>query len=240
MTPNHDQARSTAYSEAQASEYDTLRFTAPSGRLIHQRELDLVKAACPSDGIVIEVGCGTGRLMRDLAPRTALTAGVDLSHPMLKRLRDAPALEDTPVVVAEAASLPFREGCADHLYSVRLLNQTGSPTYALDVARECARLLSPGASIQIEFQNARRLRPLGTKTARRTVRLRPGRVVRELEGSGLVIGAVRGAFFFGMTGYLRCPARVLKAWDRVDRALSRLAPRACSRVYVHATRPEIR
>ncbi len=58
------------------------------------------------DGLIVDAGCGTGRLLAHLATLGASPlAGVDLSPAMVTRARDAQP--DIPVEVAELTALPF-------------------------------------------------------------------------------------------------------------------------------------
>jgi SAM-dependent methyltransferase len=60
-------------------------------------------------GRTLEIGCGEGRVARDLAARGHAVAGIDTSHTLLRHARDA----DSAGAYARAggASLPFRDAC---------------------------------------------------------------------------------------------------------------------------------
>lgn len=86
-------------------------------RLQHDSALRLLDAAAPG-GLVLDVGCGSGLLARRLAADPAVThvLALDLSHGMLT----VPEWQAAPGIFraqADAAALPFADGCIDHLVS---------------------------------------------------------------------------------------------------------------------------
>lgn len=94
---------------------------------------------------VLELGCGTGRLLARV--RAPVRVGVDVSREMLRRAR-ARAL---PVVLADAHRLPFAGGSFD-----AILAGKGTFRY-LDHARafaECARVLAPGGRLGVHLYAA--------------------------------------------------------------------------------------
>jgi ubiquinone/menaquinone biosynthesis C-methylase UbiE len=222
----------TAYDSDKALVYDEVRFTAPGGRLIHVRELDAVRREAGWPSAVAEVGCGTGRLLAEVATPGALAIGIDASWPMLERLAARVDAPDLQLVIAEAARLPFKSQCLPHIYAVRLLNQTESVGYALSVIGEMIRVCQPTGTIQVEFHNWYRLRLPLTKNS--SVRLRPSAVRDAITSAGGSVEQVRGAFILSMTAFNRAPSWALPLIDRLDRWLSARLPRLCSRVYVTA------
>jgi ubiquinone/menaquinone biosynthesis C-methylase UbiE len=232
--PGKDSVLSTtAYSETQAQAYDRLRFESPAGRLIHQRELRCLLRGLgkTSDAPVLEVGCGTGRLLIAACERGYKVDGVDASKPMLDQLH-LKISQRWPVNVylAKADNLPFDSDTFGFVYAIRLLNQTESVAYALKVIEEMCRITRPEGYVLIEFVN--HYRPRLGRRAVTTVRLRPRQVVREATRCGCSTVKVRGAFLLSMKAYAYLPAIVLPAWDRLDRIASALLPRLCSRCYV--------
>jgi ubiquinone/menaquinone biosynthesis C-methylase UbiE len=227
-------ANSTAYTEEQARIYDEKRFTTPAGRLIHRFERDRLLEALrlADDGAaVLEVGCGTGRLLAEARTAGYRADGVDLSEPMLAALRaDRPDLfGEAELIVGEAAAVPKPDATYDFVYAIRLLNQTESPAYALDVVTEMLRLVRPGGHVLAEFTNAHR--PRIGRNRRPTTRLAPAAVARRATESGGRLVHFRGAFFTSMQAYHAAPGWLAPLVHGVDRALSALLPRLCSRCY---------
>lgn len=229
----------TAYSRDQAQVYDSRRFATRAGKRVHGVELDLLlwglghlpkrEAACR----VLEIGCGTGRLLVEARGRGYQVDGADASPDMIDKLREKidAKNESIELMVADAAKLPCEENSYDAVYSIRLLNQTESPEYALRIVDEALRVTKPGGYVLIEYCNYYRPR-LGTAAKKTTTRLRPAEVVGAGRRAGGELVAHRGGFFFGMQSYSVVPAALVGLVDGVDRIFSRIFPRLCARSYV--------
>lgn len=229
-------AADTAYTVDNAADYDAKRTIEPRDKRIHNFERDILLWAlshAPKDARVLEVGCGTGRLLSEGLSAGYLIDGVDASGPMLEHLKaklNEHQRQQVKLIVAQAADIPAPDGSYDFVYTIRLLNQTESPEYALTVVDEIARLVKPGGYFLIEFVNSARPR-LGS-ARRPTTRLRPSEVARRGETAGAEVVAYRGAYLLSMQAYKKCPTPLLGILSTADRALSRLMPRSCSRAYV--------
>jgi SAM-dependent methyltransferase len=98
------------------------------------RFLDLV----PVPGqLTVDVGCGEGRLGRELRQRGHRVLGFDSSEPAIRALGDNGS--DTGVV-ADAANLPLRTGVADLATAFMSLQDMDDPKAAIG---EIARVLAP-------------------------------------------------------------------------------------------------
>ncbi len=101
------------------------------------------------DGLVIELGSGTGRLAGPLREAGVLVVGLDASAAMLARsLRSHPGV---PVVAADMAEQPFRAGVAAAVL-VAFNTLFNLPTAALQrqALRQAAALVEPGGMVVIE------------------------------------------------------------------------------------------
>lgn len=90
-----------------------------SERPFSQEAVTALLQPCPGE-TVLDVGCGPGRVLVELAEHTGPSArvvGVDLSAGMGRRARrrvqHADQSAQVAVLQADAASLPLRDGCAD-------------------------------------------------------------------------------------------------------------------------------
>ena len=87
----------------------------------------------------LEMGCGEGRVARDLAARGHTVTGVDASPTLLGHARDADPAGH--YLVADAAALPFPDGAFDLVVAYNALMDIADMPGAV---REAARVLEPG------------------------------------------------------------------------------------------------
>lgn len=90
---------------------------------------------------VLEIGVGTGRIALPLAPSVGVYIGIDLSLPMLLRLREKQTTEPIAVVRGDATRLPFASGVFDAAIAVHIFHLI--PDWRIALA-EAARALRPG------------------------------------------------------------------------------------------------
>jgi SAM-dependent methyltransferase len=88
----------------------------------------------------LDLGCGEGRVARDLRARGHRVTGVDAAPAMLRHAREADP--EGEYVLADAAALPFDDGAFDCAVAFNSLMDVGDMPGAV---RETARVLEPGA-----------------------------------------------------------------------------------------------
>ncbi len=93
----------------------------------------------PPGRLTLDIGCGEGRLSRDLTSLGHVVVGVDRSLVMLEHARAADPSID--VVEADAAALPFGDGFADLAIAFMSLQDVEDFRGPI---REAARVLEPG------------------------------------------------------------------------------------------------
>jgi len=96
----------------------------------------------PPGRLTLDLGCGEGRLSRDLEALGHTVVGVDASPTMVAAAREAaPSIE---VHLADAASLPLPDGCADLAVAFMSLQDVADASGAIG---EAARVLENGGRL---------------------------------------------------------------------------------------------
>lgn len=146
--PNDEMAiADEAYHDAEAAKYD--------GYLLEEPYLSTESWLVPwlirhlRHGVVVDLGCGTGRLVGPLTAAGCRVIAVDRSVAMLERVnRDG---SDTVILRADARSLPIKAGsCSTVVCSGVLHHIEQWPS----VVREAGRILEPGGRLIIREPNA--------------------------------------------------------------------------------------
>jgi ubiquinone/menaquinone biosynthesis C-methylase UbiE len=106
-------------------------------------------------GVVIDVGCGTGRalpaLRQAVGPNGSVIAA-DLTPEMLDAARPKAAAARAALVIADARRLPFADGSADALFAAGLVNHLPDPGAGLG---ELARVARPGGMLVLFHPSGR-------------------------------------------------------------------------------------
>jgi demethylmenaquinone methyltransferase/2-methoxy-6-polyprenyl-1,4-benzoquinol methylase len=98
----------------------------------------------PCDGVLLDVGGGTGRMAAVLRPFVGKVVVTDISKQMLERCAVKPGLM---TVNCPAEELPFLEGTIDRVLMVDAFHHVESQERT---ARELWRVLRPGGTLLIE------------------------------------------------------------------------------------------
>jgi SAM-dependent methyltransferase len=98
----------------------------------------------PAGRRTLELGCGEGRVARDLKARGHAVTGVDAAEALVRLAQEADP--DGDYVVADAIALPFADGAFDCVVAFNSLMEMDDVPGAV---REAARVLEPGGRLCI-------------------------------------------------------------------------------------------
>jgi ubiquinone/menaquinone biosynthesis C-methylase UbiE len=175
MASDYDLAASGGHAEA----YEQGRQGRWRAR-VAARSADVALAAVPVPLRVLDVGCGTGMLLRELAerlPNVLEMTGVDPSDDMLRVARyESP--DRIRFVRSPAERLPFADGHFDLVVSTLSFHHWGAQPAGL---YEVARVLAPEGSFVLVDMSARWIRRTGPRAEVRN----PAEIVSALRSAGL-------------------------------------------------------
>ena len=127
-----------------ADYYDRTR-ALPAARAAAQTEL-LAGQLTQAVGPCLEIGVGTGRVALPLAAAGHRVIGLDLSAPMLERLRAKDPAATVPVVRADALALPFARGAFGAALACHVLHLVADWVRAV---QELVRVVVPGGVLLV-------------------------------------------------------------------------------------------
>lgn len=112
------------------------------------------RAIAPGD-VVLEIGCGVGRLTRVLAARGREVLALDVSEEMLRRARDAnPALANVRWLHGDGTTLAgVADASVDAIVSFVVFQHIPDPEITLGYVREMGRVLRPGGFAAFQVSN---------------------------------------------------------------------------------------
>jgi SAM-dependent methyltransferase len=126
-----------------AGAWDRLRVEVYGARV----GLEALLALLPPEWTVADLGCGTGALAAELAPRVRRVVAVDQSPAMLRAARRQLAAHGNVVLhEARLEALPLADASCDAAVAALVLSYVDDPAAAL---REAARVLRPGARLVV-------------------------------------------------------------------------------------------
>lgn len=125
-----------------APRYDLVNKLMTFGLDVRWRRRTLRLLGLPEGSLVLDLGCGTGDLSRELSCSGRRAVGVDISRGMLARARPGGA----SLVLGDAVELPFRSGLFDGAVSGFALRNLADLGGAF---AELARVVHPGGRIAL-------------------------------------------------------------------------------------------
>jgi len=166
-----------------------------------EEDLDLLlarlgAALAPTD-VVVDIGCGAGRLTRALAARTAEVVAIDVSAEMLERARALnPQAANITWLHGDGTSLaPIADASADACVSHVVFQHIPDPEITLGYVREIGRVLRPGgwAAFQVSNDPAIHVRSRGQGLRRLLGRAPRGQSDARWLGSAVSLEDLRAA-----------------------------------------------
>jgi len=145
--------------ENEAKNYDAVRGDTPDGALIAAMEADFLQKSLEigikSEASVLEVGCGTGRILLELAERGIKCFGIDPAKNMISELSTKhdtrfPQLK-RHLCVGEMENIPFANNTFDGVYTVNVLQWL--PGHYTNSVVEMHRVVKRGGRIIMDFPN---------------------------------------------------------------------------------------
>lgn len=128
-----------------------------AGTPLLRADVEFVERHCPTPGRLLDLGCGTGRVLVPLAQRGQRVLGVDLSEEMLKVAGEKAAAAGVGVSLLKANIVEL--GClADASFDYVLclfstLGMVAGAEHRLRVVAHVARLLRPGGTFVLHVHN---------------------------------------------------------------------------------------
>lgn len=114
--PAKDTETIAAWYDALAKNYDELYGGEQSKK--HAKVLQLL--GDKEFSVIVDVGCGTGKLLELVSSRTRVRLGIDLSIQMLTQAKHRTAENNIQFVQADASHLPLRDQVANRVISISM------------------------------------------------------------------------------------------------------------------------
>jgi ubiquinone/menaquinone biosynthesis C-methylase UbiE len=159
-------------------------------RSLHVREEDVEHAMVKLAGnqpirLHVDLGTGTGAVLRRFASRAAQSIGIDSSRDMLAIARvnlEAAGIRNAQVRHGEIYALPFPDGFSDFVTIHQVLHFLEDPARAL---AEAARILEPGGRLLIVDFAPHDVDELRTEHAHRRLGIAAEHMAQWLQRAGL-------------------------------------------------------
>src|SRR2546423_10086498 len=133
---------------------DLERFWA-SGREVVDKVFGLLAVELQPNDEIVEVGCGVGRITRELARRGQSVRALDVSAEMLERARELnPSAPGVDWLLGDGSTLHGIDGAsADACFSFVVFQHIPDPEVTLSYVREMGRVLRSGGRAAFQVSN---------------------------------------------------------------------------------------
>jgi SAM-dependent methyltransferase len=133
-----------------AAEYDDLAFGAPSDEETQEAVSLLTELLSGTDGRLLELGSGTGRLLLPLAENGFAVQGIELSEEMVARMREKSGGESISVRLGDMAAFEYEERFDVVLLAYNTLFSLVSQERQVNCLEVAASHLAPGGVLVLE------------------------------------------------------------------------------------------
>ena len=169
------------------------------GREDLDRLLGAVDVALEPGWLVVEIGCGVGRLTRVISGRVSSVKALDVSSEMLAIAQNEnSALGDVEWIHGDGVSLAgVGDGVADAVVSHVVFQHIPDPQITLAYIRDVGRVLKPGGVAALHLSNDKQVheqkQPLGERVRSVFGRAPKGQAHEAWTGSAVELGEVERA-----------------------------------------------
>ena len=183
------QRRARAYFDRQAAGWEQIR-----ALTVADAEVDAVLLALLRErpcGRLVDIGTGTGHVLRVAAAVVERSLGIDLSLDMLAVARanlDAAGVRNCQLRQGDMYQLPVADGAFDGAVLHQVLHFAVAPEAAI---REAARVLAPGGRLIVVDLAAHGIEQLRAEFAHRRLGFGDGEIASWMRSAGLEPGPVR-------------------------------------------------
>ncbi len=132
------------YFETVAKEWDTVRDQAQGS----ESYIDTLHSHIPSSDTLLELGCGSGAVLKQLLPREGTTIGVDYSEAMIEEAKRnlEGSQPQTDLRLGSLEHLPLGDNTVDTALAYMVFHHVAEPSAAL---QDAARVIRPGGKLVI-------------------------------------------------------------------------------------------
>lgn len=141
-----------------AAGYDKIRYGGISGYIKNRYTLnaiDKVLREIKEEGLVLDVPCGTGRLVPLFSGRSYKWVGADISFEMMEVARRRPEAQNNRMgnVRLDSEHMPFKPGSFDCVASIRFIYHVPTGDGRVAMLREMARVSKKWVLIDYNYPN---------------------------------------------------------------------------------------
>ena len=151
--------------DAQVGDYDRMAFLNLFGKV----EIPLTRRAlgAQKSDILLEAGCGTGRMTRQLSPAVRELIAMDFSFESLRvnrRKLQMAGVTNVHLIQGDLCRLPFADGVFDRIVSCQVLEHIPGPEARAAAVADLSRVLQPGGTLILSaYQHSLLTRTFGEK-----------------------------------------------------------------------------